>query len=222
VRRLSILFLTSLLIAALPAVATAQAPGISRADQKDDRPPPPGVGGDRVIPAGYKGVAWGIGVEAIQAIKGPMELQITPDPHIKRLIQAPPPGSDAGVPVLHWVFWDEKLYEVTIFFPGPFTSREGRELVSKFESQYGPGRRDSKKKYLGRVNKRDSSMLEEVIEDKWIWQDPFSVQALWHDVLENQWKCVRQSRMYEASRQAQEEDERNVARSKRVRSIELD
>jgi len=152
-----------------------------------------------------------------------MELQVTPDPHIKKLIELPAPGDTGDGMIRHWTLWDDKLIEVTMFFPGQFTVREGRELRERFEAKYGPGRLEKTKKNVESGSSVYNVKVEEqVVEQRWVWQDPFTVQELRNDVRKGQWVCVRQSRMFEASRNAQDEVERSQAKSKRVKSIQLD
>lgn len=213
----SILLLLALILL-LPGVAMAQKGPQSK------RPPQPGEGGDAVLPAGFKGVVWGASAEAIMAIRGGMEMQVTPDRHIRKLIELPTPGteSDDGM-VRHWTLWDDKLIEVTMFFPGEFTIREGRELREAFEKKYGPGNLEKITKGVETgSNAWNVKVEKQIVEQRWLWQDPFTVQELRNNVRKGQWVNVRQSRMFEASRDAQIEVERQKAQSKKVKSIVLD
>jgi len=205
------------LIVMLPGATLAQGP---RAVAKG---PAPGEGGDSVLPAGFKGVVWGASAEAIMAIRGGMEMQATPDRHIRKLIELPPPGSEGDGIVRHWTLWDDQLIEVTMFFPGQFTIREGRELREAFEKKYGAGRVDKISKNVETGTDAWNAKLEkQVVVQRWLWQDPFTIQELRNDVRKGQWVNVRQSRMFEASRDAQLEIERQEAQSKKVKSIVLD
>jgi hypothetical protein len=211
---LSLLAVLMMLVSAQPAAAAGK--GVTP-------PPPPGSGGDSVLPAGYRGVAWGASAEALMAIRGGMELQVTPDPRIKKLIELPPPGADSEAIVRHWTLWNDKLVEVTMFFPGEFTVREGRELKERFETQYGPGRLEKTRKSVeSGTSVWDVKVEQQIVEQRWVWQDPFTIQELRNDVRKGQWVCVRQSRMFEVSRQAQDQADRKKAHSKRVKSIVLD
>ena len=188
------------------------------------RPPAPGKGGDAVLPAGFKGVVWGASAEAIMAIRGGMEMQVTPDRHIRKLIELPMPGTESGDGMVrHWTLWDDKLIEVTMFFPGEFTVREGRELREAFEKKYGPGRLEKITKGVETgTNAWNVKVEKQIVEQRWLWQDPFTIQELRNNVRKGQWVNVRQSRMFEASRDAQIEVERQNAQSKKVKSIVLD
>jgi len=211
---LSLLAVLVLLVSAQPAAA---------ADKAVAPPPPPGSGGDAVLPAGYRGVVWGASGQGLMAIRGGMELQVTPDPRIKKLIELPPPGVDGDGMVRHWTLWNDQLVEVTMFFPGEFTVREGRELKERFESKYGAGRLEKTKKGVeSGTSAWDVKVEEQVVEQRWVWQDPFTIQELRNDVRKGQWVCVRQSRMFEVSRKAQDAADRKKAHSKRVKSIVLD
>ncbi len=182
----------------------------------------PGEGGDAVLPSGYKGIRWGMGEAALAAVRGrPMEPQNTPDPHIKWLIESPPPGEQGGVSTVKWKFWDGKLMEVHVYYKGPFTRREGRELRNKFVTRYGEA---SYKK----LEKERPPMLstrvawDPINEERWTWQDPFTIQVLRREAADEVWFLVRQSRVYEAMRLLQDKREREEARSARVREIDLD
>jgi len=197
--------------------------GVAAQSAKASPPPPPGSGGDAVLPAGYRGVVWGASAQALMAIRGGMELQVTPDRHIKKLIELPPPGDDGDGMVRHWTLWDDQLVEVTMYFPGRFTVREGRELRDRFEDKYGTGRLEKTKRGVETGTSVWNVKVEaQVVEQRWVWQDPFTIQELRNDVRKGQWVCIRQSRMFKASRQAQDEAERNQAHSQRVKSIVLD
>ena len=183
----------------------------------------PGQGGDAVLPAGFMGVVWGASAEAIMAIRGGMEMQVTPDRHIRKLIDLPPLGSTGDGIVRHWTLWDDRLIEVTMFFPGEFTLREGRELTDAFEKKYGPGRLEKTTKGIEvGTDAWNSKVEKQVVEQRWLWQDPFTIQELRNNVRKSHWVNVRQSRMFEQSRDAQLQIERQEAQSKKVKSIVLD
>ena len=147
-----VLALLTLLALSLPASLVAQAPGISRADRQDDRPPPPGVGGDSTIPAGYKGVVWGINPTAIQAIKGARVLMklghsVTTD-HISPAGVIPPEGPAAK-------FLESQGVSRTNF--NSFGSRRGNDRVMtrgtfaniRIKNELAPGTEGGYTTYLG-------------------------------------------------------------------------
>ncbi len=215
-RHLHCLLLLIGLALLLPGTALPQQQAVTKG-------PAPGEGGDSVLPAGFKGVVWGASSEAIMAIRGGMEVQATPDHHIRKLIELPPPGTEGDGIVRHWTLWDDQLIEVTMFFPGQFTIREGRELREAFEKKYGSGRLDKIAKNVESGTSAWNVKVEkQVVVQRWLWQDPFTIQELRNDVRKGQWVNVRQSRMFEASRDAQLEIERQKAQSKKVKSIVLD
>ena len=156
----------------LPATAAAQNSIFGNPDDL------PGEGGDAVLPAGYQGILWGISPEALMAVRGrAMEPLNTPDPHLTMLIESSPPGEEGGISTLKWKFWDRKLMEVAVFYSGPFTKREGRELRNKFVTKYGEA-------LYKAVERERPPMLstkvdwQSVQEETWTWQDPFTIQAL--------------------------------------------
>ncbi len=212
----SMLRLLALLALLLPASAAAQDSIFGNPNDL------PGEGGDAVLPSGYQDVLWGIAPDALMAVRGrPMEPQNVPDPHIKWLIEMPAPGEDGGVSTVKWKFWDDKLMEVQVFYKGPFTKREGRELRNKFVTKYGESA------YKAREVARPATMSskaewETIQEERWTWQDPFTVQMLQRTAKDEVWYVVRQSRVYEAMRLLQDKREREQARSARVREIDLD
>lgn len=182
----------------------------------------PGEGGDAVLPSGYRDIRWGINPEALMAVRGrQMEPQNTPDPHIQWLIESPPPGEGGGVATVKWKFWDAKLMEAQIFFRGPFTRREGRELRNKFVTKYGEASYKKSEKERPPMLSRNIAW-EPLNEERWTWQDPYTIQMLRRTVTDEVWFLVRQSRVYEAMRLLQDKREREQARSAKVRGIDLD
>lgn len=182
----------------------------------------PGEGGDAVLPSGYKGVRWGIAPAPLMAVRGrPMEPIKTPDPHVHWLIETPPVGESGGIQTVKWKFWDDKLMEVQVFYRGPFTSREGRELRNKFVTRYGEANYEKKERerppFLAA-----NVQWEPTLEERWTWQDPYSVQMLRRMAEDENWLLVRQSRVYEAMRLLQDKREREQAKSAKVRAIDLD
>jgi len=59
-------------------------------------------------------------------------------------------------------------------------------------------------------------------EERWIWEDPFTVQMLLRDVDENTWSCYRQSKVLEERRLIQERRELDDIRSQKVQDVKLD
>ncbi len=182
----------------------------------------PGEGGDAVLPAGYKAVRWGINPEALMAVRGrPMEPQNSADPHLQWLIESPPPGESGGIQTVKWKFWDGQLMEVQVHYRGPFTRREGRELRNKFVTRYGEA--VYKKTETERPPMLSSrAAWDPIQEERWTWQDPFTIQMLRRTAADEVWTLVRQSRVLEAMRLLQDKREREEARSARVREIDLD
>lgn len=182
----------------------------------------PGEGGDAVLPSGFRGVRWGISAEALMAVRGrPMEPLNAPDKHLTWLIESPPPGEEGGVTTVKWKFWDGRLMEVQVFYQGPFTRREGRELRNKFVTKYGEASYKKAEKERPPMLARNVAW-DPVDEERWTWQDPFTIQMLRRTSKDEVWFLVRQSRVYEAMRLLQDKREREEARSAKVRGIDLD
>ncbi len=199
-----------LVLLAIPATAQ-QVPGIQN-------PNAPGVGGDAVLPAGYKGVVWNATPAIVMGIRQRgMEEQITPNDHIKWLIDAPQPGETDIKEVVKWKFWDGRLSEVHIHYEGPFTKSEGRDLVALFQRRYGEGKHDAIYSQTTPVHQ-----TRYVIEEWWTWEDPFTIQVLKFQDTDKSWLVIRHSRVLEEGRRAQEQREREEARTRRVQEIELD
>ena len=146
-----------------------------------------------------------------------MESLSTPDPHITYLIDAPRPGETELREVVKWKFWDDQLVEVHIHYEGPFTRKEGREIVSKFQRKYGDGKHEQ---IFGATS--PNQQRPPLLEEWWTWEDSFSIQVLRQEVSDQSWVAIRHSRLLEAARRAQEEREREEARTRRVKAIELD
>jgi hypothetical protein len=182
--------------------------------------PGPGEGGDSELPAGYKGAVWGAGPAAIQALRGrPLERQITSSSHVTYLIEAPLPGDKSTKRVVKWKFWDDTLSEVHIHYEGPFNRSESRELVHKFESRYGAGNHEQKKE---RQHYNWDKRTDIVLDEWWTWEDPFTTQMLKKNIEDSSWTVVRKSRVLQANRDQQREDEKSQTKTDRVQDIELD
>ncbi len=182
----------------------------------------PGLGGDAVLPAGYKDLRWGISPRSLMAVRGrAMETQNTSDPHLSWLIETPPPGESGGRTAVKWKFWDDKLIEVHVYFVEFPSRREGEQLMHKFQERYGDSKFERIMKDVD-IHGFDSLKKQPIAEERWTWQDPFTIQVLRRVVDDEQWTQVRQSRVYEAKRLLQDKKDRAEARSERVRSIELD
>ena len=216
---LCVLLGLALLSLALPApVLAGQSPTISNSGHKPKAPPRAGEGGDAVLPAGYKSVFWGASPEIVQGIRDRvMESQPAPNPHVTYLIDAPRPGETEIREVVKWKFWDGALVEVHIHYEGPFTRKESRDLVAKFQRHYAEGKHE--------VVWSDTSVnhaTARIIEEWWTWEDPFTIQVLKRLGDDESWIVIRHSRVLELARRAQEERELEEARTGRVRGIELD
>lgn len=198
-----------LLLAAVPAAAQ-QVPEL--------KSPAAGEGGDAVLPAGYKSVVWGATPEITMGIRGRgMEPLNAANPHITWLIDAPQPGETDLKEVVKWKFWDGRLVETHVHYEGPFTRKEGRDLVGKFQRHYGEGKHDAIYTQTSTTHQTKS-----VIEEWWTWEDPFTIQVLKYVKSDSSWIVIRHSRVLEDARRAQEQREREEARTRRVQGIELD
>jgi len=218
-RLLAVLLGAFLLASALPSIGLAQGTRtISNEGLKPKSPPRAGEGGDAVLPAGYKSVVWGATPEIVQGIRDRvMEHTLAPNSHVTYLIDAPRPGETDIKEVVKWKFWDGALSEVHVHYEGPFTRKEGRDLVAKFERHYGEGKHE--------VVWSDTSPnhpTARIIEEWWTWEDPFTIQMLKRLSEDQSWIVIRHSRVLELARRAQEERELEEARTGRVREIELD
>lgn len=180
----------------------------------------PKEGGNSHLPAGYKGVVWGANPTVIQALRGrPLERQSTASSHVVYLIEAPLPGDKTTKRVVRWKLWDGALIEVQILFEGPFNRSENREMVHKFESRYGPGRHEEKKTKLHYNWDRKT---DRVVDEWWTWEDPFTTQMLKKNMDDDSWTAVRKSRVLEANRDRQRNDEKSQTKTGRVQGIDLD
>ena len=205
----------------LPATSLAQPNGLSlpkAPGAQEEARPGPGLGGDSVFPPGYKGVVWAATPEIVQGLRGRvMESVPNPNPHITYLIDAPRPGEIDNKEVVRWKFWDGLLTEVHVIYEGPFTGKEGRDLVAKFERRYGEGKYDAT---LGPTSPNHPRPT--VIEEWWTWEDPFTIQILKREKEDESWTVIRHSTVLQAGRRAQEERELERDRTRRVKDIELD
>jgi hypothetical protein len=211
--------LLSLLLSLVAAPAVAQQHGLTIPGQEaDDGRVRAGEGGDAVLPTGYKHVVWGATPEIVQGIRGRvMEFFDTPDPHISYLIDSPRPGETELHEVVKWKFWDGQLIEVHIHYEGPFTRKEGRDLVDKFQRHYGESKHEEIRG--GASPKEPRGVLK---EEYWTWEDPFSIQILKGIETDRSYIVIRHSRVLDLARRAQEEREREEERTERVQGIELD
>jgi hypothetical protein len=205
---LRVLLVASCALLAVPAVAQNKIPM---------QPPPPGEGGDAVLPAGYKTVRWGINDKALQhVLERGLEMAPGMDHHRHWLIDTPASNnksSKRGVVKFH--FWDSQLFEVTIYYS--LTASEGKELVGRFEGRFGDGNHDVVE---GPVEYATGD--QELKEEQWQWKDPFTLQILRRQLDGERWTLVRQSRVLEHRRLNQERTEREKKRENKIDEIELD
>ena len=205
----------SLLLSLLAGACLLFAGSAVAQDPVTKPPPPPGEGGDAVLPAGYKNLRWGINDIALSSVldRG-MESAPGRDSHRHWLIDTPPTNQpDRGVVKFH--FWDGAFYEVVMYYT--LTAAEGKRLKERYEERYGPGTHSTVKSAVYEYNG-----AQKIAEEKWQWQDPFTVQILRRQLDGEKWSVVRQSRVLEDRRQAQERREREEKRGSKVDSIGLD
>ncbi|MEE2829725.1 MAG: hypothetical protein VX498_11110 [Myxococcota bacterium] len=212
------LLLLFLALAAPIGVTTLTAPARAQSPVPKAQTPA-GTGGDAVLPAGYKEVRWGANTLAVQALRGRALEQIVSNSHVTYLIEAPLPGDKNASQVIKWKFWDNQLTEVQIEYFGPFNKTERREMVYKFESQYGPGHHEERKRKQHHSWAENTDIL---VAEWWTWEDPFTVQMLQRNIDEKNFTSVRKSRVLEARRDKQLEQERQETRTDRVQEIDLD
>ncbi len=182
------------------------------------QPPPPGEGGDAILPAGYKNVRWGINDNALQHVLD-RGLESAPgmDHHRHWLIDTPPSNAvDSKRGVVKFHFWDSQLFEVTIFYS--LTASEGKELLARFQEKYGVARHEVVKGKIIEYGAREASDAEE----RWQWRDPFTLQILRRELQGEKWSMIRQSRVLEELRLTQQRKEREEKRSNKIDDIELD
>ncbi|MCP4873110.1 MAG: hypothetical protein GY898_30830 [Proteobacteria bacterium] len=201
--------LVLLLLAAVPAVAQ-QVPEI--------KSPAPGEGGDAELPPGYKSVVWSASPEIVMGIRERgMEPMNAANPHVSWLIDTPQPGETDLKEVVKWKFWDGRLVEVHIHYEGPFTRKEGRDLVGKFQRHYGEGKHE----FI--LAPKSTRQQRDIIQSEWwTWEDPFTIQVLKFQDADKSWLLIRHSRVLEDARRAQEQRELEEERTRRVQGIELD
>jgi hypothetical protein len=202
--------------------ALAQAP-----EEDPEKPPGPGEGGDSVLPAGYSrtidegrvGVVWGINDVAMQHVLAqPLEMAPGMDHHRHWLIDTPPTNdiglSQKGVVKFH--FWDGQLFEVKMYYN--LSAGDGKALLARFEERYGTARHDVVKATFLKYGESEPGVSAEL----WKWTDPFTLQVLRRDLKGEKWSMIRQSRVLEERRLAQERVERAEKRENKIDSIDID
>ncbi len=210
--------------AALGVTASLPVPVGAQESIEETRRSVPGEGGDAVLPAGYQGIVWSAAAVPLQHMRGKgMEPIAAPAPGVRYLLEAPPPGDNSGVGIVKWKLWTDRLIEVQIHFPGPFTPHDGRALVQRFEDQYGSGKHEviRSERHTG-LRWTSSPTHFPIVEERWVWEDPFTTQILRREVETEQWTCIRKSRLLDAARAVHAERAMQEARSEKVQSIELD
>ncbi len=204
---------------ALLVAAGALLAGSAFAQNKVPSPPdPPGVGGDAVLPAGYKAVRWGINDNALQHVLA-RGLESAPgmDHHRHWLIDTPPSNAkDSQRGVVKFHFWDSRLFEVIIFYS--LTAAEGKQLLARYEEKYGVARHDVVK---GTVLEYGAAEAKDA-EERWQWKDPFTLMILRRELDGEKWSLVRQSRVLEELRLDQQRKEREKKRENKIDDIALD
>ena len=191
--------------------------GAAHAQPDPAKPPPPGVGGDAVLPAGLQGLRWGINDVALQQVLG-RGLEMAPgmDHHRHWLIDTPTGADDDAVRgVVKFHFWDSTLFEVKVYYS--LSAADGKVLVGRFEEEYGTATHDVVRNALvyGEIE-------ASVAKERWQWKDPFTLMILTRELDGEHWSMVRQSRVLEDRRLSQQRKERESKRSDKVDSIQLD
>ena len=181
------------------------------------KPPAPGEGGDAVLSAGYRNVRWGINDVAMQHVLGkPLEMAPGMDHHRHWLIDTPPTNESTSKGVVKFHFWDSKLFEVKVYYN--LSAGDGKALLARFEEQNGEARHDTVNEAALEYGQNERGVSAET----WQWQDPFTLQVLRRDLKGEKWTLIRQSRVLDELRLAQERVERDDKRSDKIDSIDLD
>jgi len=181
------------------------------------QPDRPGVGGDAELPAGYKTLRWGINDVAMQHVLG-RGLEKAPgmDSHRHFLIDTPSADQQGQRGVVKFHFWDSRLFEVTMYYN--LSASDGKALLARFQEKYGAAKHDVVRNKIVEYGAKEANVQEE----RWQWKDPFTLQILRRELDGEKWSMVRQSRVLEERRLAQQRKEREAKRSSKVGEIELD
>jgi len=196
--------------------AVAQPQGISLANRPEVERPVPGQGGDAVLPAGFQEIRWGASVEILQVTHGPLERRPSPKTDLELLIEAPAPGEPSRN-IVHYTLWRDQLLELRLYYQERLVGGEALDFVARVEEAYGAGEHS-----VTRGVNTPSGRPGAVIEERWVWEDPFTTQILLRDPETNEWSMVRRSRVLSEYQKASEEREADQSRDDRIKSLPID
>jgi hypothetical protein len=199
------------LLSLIPVLLAAKGVPLRPADPGASKP---GVGGDAVLPAGAQEIRWGATSSVVELTRGMMEKQPQSDPHVRRLIEVP--GPEERGDVIHWRFWDDQLFELQLYYQDALVGSAAHEFVERVERAYGAARHEAIR------GGNDGKGGTVVVEERWAWEDPFTLQVLIRDARTNSWSMLRRSRVLDALRDRQLEVEREQHRESQVNSIPID
>jgi len=200
----------------VPGSALAQGQGLTVPGRRAAALPAPGTGGDAVLPAGFKELRWGATVEILQVTRGPMERRPSPSADLELLIEAPQPGEEASE-IVHYKLWRDQLQELRIYYQTQLEGEEAIAFLERVKDAYG--------EYKDHVVRRAPPQGKKpgaVVEESWIWEDPFTVQILIRNPQTREWSMLRRSRVIDELRMATKEKEETQDRSDVIDSMPID
>ncbi len=203
--------------ALFPASTFAQGEGLTVPGRRPAALPAPGTGGDAVLPAGFKELRWGATVEILQVTRGPMERRPSPSTDLELLIEAPQPGEEA-TEIVHYKLWRDQLHELRIYYQAQLEGAEAHAFLDRVKAAYG----DYKDHVVRRGPSSDKNQQGPVVEESWVWEDPFTVQILIRNPQTREWSMLRRSRVIDELRTATAEREANQDRSDVIESMPID
>ncbi len=145
------------------------------------------------LPPGHDNVSWGMGGEAIQAVRGQrMERQgdLTSE-DVYYLYEMFEDG-EATVRI-RYTFYQDRLMEVLRYLNPDLLNTPESILLSRFEEELGP---PADRKTFRDPHAEEDSVTAGITRKAWLWCDRFTEQVLWRMLDEGEVRIRCTSRIY--------------------------
>jgi hypothetical protein len=194
---------------ALPAQGLAQACGVSDPNDLSDAH----------LPAGYKSVRWGMSGDEVQALRGyPLERVTDVNPDVYQLREEIP-EANAPTVTLMYVFYRDRLMEVTQYLRPDFIELAESSLLTPYTEKYGPF---TDVETLKGAPTTSQPINRVILEKRWTWCDRFTEVVLARQLQHSEVVMRRSSRLLFAELRQDTDHQRDVDTWTRLRELPTD
>jgi hypothetical protein len=167
---------------ALPAPGLAQMCGESNPDDRSDAH----------LPAGYKSVRWGMSGDEVQVLRGhKLEHYADVNPDIFQLHEEIL-EEDSGTVTLRFVFYKDRLMEVTQYLRPEFIDLAESSLLTPYIEKYGA---HGDVEILRGEKIYEETITRAILEKRWTWCDRFTETVLSRQLQKSEVVLRRNSRL---------------------------